>query len=253
MKFIEQLDLENCSGVLSYKELSSIIVRGRIEAFHCEPHGGTSIDGGIPPSIADKSTIFTSPFVGSLPQRNNSDGISIQAQRKRAASFSEYRATDVPKRRRSASLSDTPAPSKKVMFDLVAALTEIFPDYDYRFTSSLQFVNVEMSRVVNEVNGYLAEFTENDPKFLDNLWRAVDLIMNIHAPCCDVYTYKGDRDDNGPLNDQKSLWSFHFFIFNRDTHRLCYFGCKANRLVTLRYTVCCDMMCCSLCFYPIYC
>jgi hypothetical protein len=237
MKFIENLDLENCSGVLSYKELSSVIIRGRVEAFSCDPQHGVASSTDAPTSSdpsSQKCAVFTPSFaIGTVPQRHKSDGVSIQAQRKRAASMSEYRVTDVPKRRRSASLSDAPIPSKKIMFDLVSALAEIFPDYDYRFTSSLQFVNVEMSRVVSEVNGYLAELTETDPKFLENLWRSVDLIMNMHAASCDVYTYKGDRDDNGPLNDRKSLWSFHFFLFNRDSHRLCYFGCKGTRYFLL--------------------
>lgn len=258
--------------MLSYRELGSVIIKGRIEAFNCDNNSDTlarsqsqsqfesfnTIDSSSalnsplkaqaittplkPPPIV-KNTVFSSPFKNLQhvpPQRHQSEGASIYmpAQRKRSASMVEHRApngSSIPKRRRSASLSDAPIPSKKVMFDLVDALAEIFPDYDYRFTSSLQFVNVEMSRVVNEVNGYLAELAETEPKFMEKLWRSVDLLMNIYSPSCDVYTYKGDRDDNGPLNDRKSLWSFHFFIFNRDSNRLCYFGCKASRYAQWYY------------------
>lgn len=230
MKFLDNLELENVSGVLSHKELSTIVIRGRLEAFSCDHTGGNNGNSPLSGDVFSKKDLKIPSFdqQGKNTSTNDSTFASVVPSRKRSFSLSECKQVDIPKRRRSMSLGDTVMPSKKVLFDLVAALGELFPDYDYRFTSSFQFVSKNVNQMVSEVNGYLAEITETDPAFLENLWRSIDMLMNLNSSGCEVYIYSGDKDDDGPLNDRKSLWSFHFFILSRDLHRLCYFGCKAN-------------------------
>ena len=225
MKFIENVELENICGQLTYNQLSSSILIGKLEAF----------------AYDNRNNISTSDLGSVFGKAGESNEVEIcNNLRKRSASAGDYKFVDVAKRRRSASMSDVGIASKKVLSDVVSALSEIFPDYDYRFVSSHQFVLVELNQVMQEVNSYLSELTEANPKFLEQLWNAIDLVVGLSSANCELYSYTWDRDDNGPLGASKSLWSFHYFFVNKQLQRLCYFGCRAHR-----YAVQCSARICS--------
>ena len=213
MKFIENVELENICGQLTYCQLGSLILMGKLEAFAYDNRNNNS----------------TSDFGSVFGSNNDLFDASLSFPRKRSASVGDYKMIDTAKRRRSASMSDVGVASKKVLNDVVAALGELFPDYDYRFVSSHQFQLVELNIIMQEVNSYLSELTESNAKFLEQLWNAIDLVVGLTSTNCEIYSYKCDKGDNGPLGNSKSLWSFHYFIVNKQLQRLCYFGCRAHR------------------------
>lgn len=262
MKYLENVDLETVSGILTYKELGNVIIKGRLEAFLCDHHSSSSSNSSGGASDAVSSTnpliacgggkkfstaallsssaatakLFVSSghdlgLSSSSSSSSSNSGKSTTHQiRKRSVSLNEWeKPTDNSRRRRSVSMSDAAIPSKRLHFDLIAALGEIFPDYDYRFTSSHQFVQCTVAETIREVNSYLAELaTEGSGNTMETLWTAVDNVVNLASPTCEIYKYLRDKDDNGPLNSRSSLWSFHYFFFNKDGHKMCYFGCKAK-------------------------
>jgi hypothetical protein len=46
---------------------------------------------------------------------------------------------------------------------------------------------------------------------------------------CDVYSYRTDRGEPDPFDDQNSIWAFNYFFYNRKLKRIVYFSCRSLR------------------------
>jgi Maf1 regulator len=46
-------------------------------------------------------------------------------------------------------------------------------------------------------------------------------------PDCDVYSYRTDRSEADPFRDERSIWAFNFFFYNRRLKRIVYFSCRS--------------------------
>lgn len=44
---------------------------------------------------------------------------------------------------------------------------------------------------------------------------------------CDVYSYRTDRGDETPFEEQNSIWSFNYFFYNRKLKRIVHFTCRS--------------------------
>lgn len=132
-----------------------------------------------------------------------------------------------PARKRTSSLGDLSEPSSRVLFmNLIAALNDTFPDYDFNHTKFEQFREENVTNVIKLVNNYLVEVTTQHPLFLDKLWSTLDELVTIRS--CEVFAYIPDINDD---DYHHNLWSFHYFFFNKSSHRLIYFCCSGRRLV----------------------
>lgn len=61
--------------------------------------------------------------------------------------------------------------------------------------------------------------------FLSKLWKSID--ESISLKDCEIFSYEPDWNDD-PFSDMV-LWSFNFFLYNKDKGRICFFTCIAKR------------------------
>ena len=131
-----------------------------------------------------------------------------------------------PLRLRATSLGDLGEPSsRRLLFDLISTLDDFFPDYDFDTTKPEQFLIKDVNQLIQTVNGYLAELTEERPNFLEKLWRSIDDVINLRK--CEAFSLVPDMTED-PFSDG-TLWSFNYFLFNHDLKQLIYFTCVAKR------------------------
>ena len=240
------MELHQLGCTLSCQNAGSIAIQTKLEAYTNESDntalGGVGISFSPPISsitATNMKTFDMNDLLTSNVNSNTNTNKSTSSSRRRSVSLGEWKPSDMGRKRRSASLSDIGTPSKKILFEIISALSEIFPDYDYRFTSSHMFISKPISQVVREVNSYLLDAGLDSVTGggrgsrgvldLDHLWLTLDGLLNIASGSCEVYSYMGDKDDNGPLNDHQALWSFNLFFYNKELHRMCYFGCKGSK------------------------
>jgi hypothetical protein len=174
-------------------------------------------------------------FAASLTTATPDDNFSISTattfnipRRQRSFSLTSCYAMRKPGRRRTSSLGDINEPSSRVLLmDMIAALNDASPDYDFANTKKEQFNDLDLPTALRVINGYLSEMHMNERgETLEKLWSAIDEIVNLKH--CEIFQYQ-------PLDDDADtfLWSFHFFFFNKEIHTLCYFTCSAERYCVL--------------------
>jgi hypothetical protein len=172
------------------------------------------------PAIKDSSTITFIP------------GLEISEQRVRAFSLGAQCLKRRPQRRRTSSLGDLSEPSSRALFmDMIYALNDAFPDYDFADSKIEQFQDVEVGLAVQRVNASLAELTLHQPLILEQLWSSIDELVNLRS--CEVFAFIPTDSDT----EEEFLWRFHFFFFNKTLRTLLYFSCGAKRLVCLYHVL----------------
>lgn len=155
--------------------------------------------------------------------------IPVVPRRQRSFSLGSCYSMRKPTRRRTNSLGDLSEPSSRVLLmDMIAALNEAFPDYDFGDSKKEQFKEQELHLAMRLINGYFAELNVREPQLLEKLWSAIDDIVNLKN--CEVFQYLPNDDDDS----DNYLWYFHYFFFNKELHTLCYFNCSADRYYTLK-------------------
>lgn len=60
------------------------------------------------------------------------------------------------------------------------------------------------------------------------MWQAIDKEMNLQE--CITYSYEPEDDPYDDDEDEPSIWSFHYFFFNKAKKRVCYLHLKALSL-----------------------
>ncbi|CAE7551989.1 Maf1, partial [Symbiodinium microadriaticum] len=190
MKYLENPGLEAMSNFLTGREMGGCILDGRIEAFSCKRAG------------EDKklSKVLEAKLVEDLTM-------------------------DPPVRKRSTSLGDlSEVSTRRLLIDLISTLNASFPDYDFSTATPDSFVQRDLKFMLQNVNSYLAELTASNGSILEELWRAVDEVIVLRE--CEIFSYVPDMNED-PFSDG-ILWSFNFFVFNKELKRLCYFTCLAR-------------------------
>jgi hypothetical protein len=212
IKYIESNELEETNLFIQSKGIGMTTLNGRIELF----------------DFTDETAALSKDAVSTEADLNS----IAPVQRKRSNSCSSY-SIRRPRRRRSSSLGDLDEPSShKILLNLVASMTEIFPDYSFDSVKPNQFLYKEIPTVIHSVNTRLAELCIENPQFLNTLWQRIDFAIDIQV--CEIFEYHPSLTDGDPFTDG-SLWSFNYFFLNKETSRLLYFTCSSIRYMYLLY------------------
>lgn len=257
MKIIESSELEEINYLLSKRNMGTFTISGHIEAFDVSSECAVSlnVEGD---QDSDCKDILRGTSAPASYHVDSDDIIPVEPfhpviGRKRSGSIGSF-SMKKQQRRRSSSLGDLlenePA-SQKLFLSLVATISEVFSDYDFRKVSANQFVFVDIGTVMRNVNNHLAELSDNHPllqpltslsisslsssssssvSLLHKIWQSLDIVINSIYKC-DIFGYipKLTDDDSDPINGEGSIWSFNYFFFNRQTFRLAFFSCVATR------------------------
>mmetsp|Transcript_24425 Transcript_24425/g.35893 ORF Transcript_24425/g.35893 Transcript_24425/m.35893 type:complete len:230 (+) Transcript_24425:63-752(+) len=193
MKYLENAGLEYFSNFLTGREMGGCVLDGRIEAFSCKRAG------------EDKrlSKVLEAKMV-------------------------EEMSHSPPSRKRSTSLGDlNEVSTRRLLIDLISTLNASFPDYDFSTVSPEAFVQRDLKYALHCANSHLAELTASNPSILEEMWNSIDEVISLRN--CEIYSYVPDMNED-PFSDG-TLWSFNFFLFNKELKRICYFTCMARSVL----------------------
>lgn len=115
--------------------------------------------------------------------------------------------------------------TRKLMTDLILTLNASFPDYDFSNIKPNQFQKLKMTDVRKNIRQNLSEFASQraSPNFLDELWDAVNDVIDLKE--CTVYSFDYEfADDDDSANN--SLWNFHYLFVNKSVRRIVFFTCS---------------------------
>ncbi|PNW79716.1 hypothetical protein CHLRE_08g364250v5 [Chlamydomonas reinhardtii] len=123
--------------------------------------------------------------------------------------------------------------SRKTLIYLILTMNHIYPDHDFSLLRAHHFQKEEtVSKAEEAIDSHLLEVSKvwaktpglGESPFLECLWSSVDEAIFLKE--CDVYSYKSDLETD-PFGDEASIWSFHYFFYNKKMKRILYFGCRA--------------------------
>jgi len=127
---------------------------------------------------------------------------------------------------------DTKADTQKFI-DLISLLNLSYPDYDFSGLKQEDFSReMYKQRLINSINLSLRDALAMDQ--LNQLWRAIDNIVNIQE--CEIYSYNPDRNQDDPTGDPLALsngkiWIWNYFFYNKKLRRCLFFTCCAKKYV----------------------
>jgi hypothetical protein len=115
---------------------------------------------------------------------------------------------------------------RKIIIDFISTLNAMYDDYDFSESLSEQFVkHSSINDIIPIVNKNLAEVMELRVEgFLNQLWSEVDKAIQVRN--CSVYSYL--PADGDPFCGDGVMWSFNYFFYNHDLHRILCFSCIAR-------------------------
>ncbi|KAE8745722.1 hypothetical protein FOCC_FOCC007606 [Frankliniella occidentalis] len=211
MKLLESSRFEAINSNLCIKTGDSKIV-GRIESYSCKMAGNdkqlykrfNSEQGTSPQDLQALSP----------PQASIGVGVSPHSFYSRSVSGDEE-----------GPLCDTI--SRKTLFYLIATLNSAFqPDYDFSDAKSHEFSKEpSLLHVMNAVDSNLsATAGEQYRAIRAQLWAAVE--DEISMGDCDIYSYNPDLASD-PFGEDGCLWSFNYFLYNKNMKRIVFFTCRA--------------------------
>ena len=222
MKFINHSDFESTTAFLSGRRHGIFTVEGKLELFSCEKIQASSSESTLLPRSSSSSSAKTISNDPDSIARQASDFVVARRSRSNTIDQSPPRKA----RNRGGSLGDLDEVcSQLLLVNLIEALNEFFPDYDFHNTKPEQFVSQEASVCMRAVNNHLSFVKEVDCLFLHKMWASINDAVDIRES--EIFSYVPDMNDD-PFSDG-ILWSFNFFIFNKDKGRICYFTCIAKR------------------------
>jgi len=110
--------------------------------------------------------------------------------------------------------------TRKLMTDLILTLNASFPDYDFSNVKPNQFQKLLMEDVRKSIYENLSEFAlqHPSPNFLEELWCAVNDVIDLRES--DVYSFDYEFDN------EDSLWHFHYLFVNKSVRRIIFFTCS---------------------------
>lgn len=115
---------------------------------------------------------------------------------------------------------------RKLFINLLLTLNSTYPDYDFSSVKPEEFVEeANIDLVVHSINSALAKAMSQDPSLGHSLWGAVEEAIKPRE--CRVYSYIPDVESS-PFCDG-TLWSFNYFLFNKNLKRVLFFTCNCVR------------------------
>lgn len=112
----------------------------------------------------------------------------------------------------------------KLLIDLIQTLNASLIDYDFSSLTAESFCLIPLSECLSAVNSHLAELTSESPSFLSVLWKNINDCIALAN--CEVYCLS-----ENPFNDSNEegvVWSFFYFLYNKELKRICLFACTAS-------------------------
>lgn len=115
--------------------------------------------------------------------------------------------------------------TRKLMTDLILTLNASFPDYDFSNVKPNQFQKQKMADVRKNIRQNLSEFASqrSSPNFLEELWNAVNDVIDLKESNVYSFDYEFSDDDDSANN---SLWNFHYLFVNKSVRRIVFFTCS---------------------------
>jgi hypothetical protein len=246
MQAIDNPELVLLTQQLNSIRFNSYFLSGKIEAFvstfgsanpqvktqkrsHASETNNSVVDLNRPSAMRDDLSIMSSTADGFMrPTRERSDSVTNASVSTLSSTFRK------PSRRRTSSLGDLSEPSSQALLeDLITALNDNFPDYDFSDSKIDRFRECEVGEVMRLVNACLAEAIMMIPEgnqFLENIWTTFDRLVGLKK--CEIFLFNRDPDDfddNDMSNENHgSLWEFNIFLFRASLDRLVYFTCRAR-------------------------
>lgn len=124
--------------------------------------------------------------------------------------------------------------SRKTLIYLLLTLNHMYPDYDFSAVNAHQFFTEENWDSFKQIfDTYMFEAskewleTNEDSPLLETLYKALDEVVKVTE--CEIYSYNPEADAD-PLHEKGTLWSYHFFFYNRRLKRIVSFrfSCVSN-------------------------
>lgn len=111
------------------------------------------------------------------------------------------------------------------MTDLILTLNASFPDYDFSNVKPNQFQKLKMEDVRKNIHQNLSEYASqrSSPNFLEELWNAVNDVIDLNEATVYSFDYEFADDDESGNN---SLWNFHYLFVNKSIRRIVFFTCS---------------------------
>ncbi|KAI5659471.1 hypothetical protein M9H77_28264 [Catharanthus roseus] len=110
----------------------------------------------------------------------------------------------------------------------------MYPDYDFSAVNAHQFFTEESWDGFKQIfDIYMCEASkewvaanEGSP-LLETLYKALDEVVKVAE--CEIYSYNPEADAD-PFLERGSIWSYHFFFYNRKLKRVVSFrfSCLSN-------------------------
>eukprot|EP00536_Pseudo-nitzschia_multiseries_P000398 jgi/Psemu1/249470/estExt_Genewise1Plus.C_50129 len=193
MKFMENEKLNEISSELSDAVLkdSHRIIQGRIEAYTMKRAGN------------DKK------FAHALGQKYIAEIEDMQEELAATTTLGDF----------------SEISTRKLMTDLILTLNASFPDYDFSNVKPNQFQKLKMEDVRKNIHQNLSEYASqrSSPNFLEELWNAVNDVIDLNEATVYSFDYEFADDDESGNN---SLWNFHYLFVNKSIRRIVFFTCS---------------------------
>jgi len=229
MKRISLGNLEAITSHLTSRPFGSFVLSGKLELFSCSTIFSSDSLSNVPTGTLAATQLSQAPLTApssssASAELGENQGKVLVTRRARSATIDESPPRKMKHRRMS--LGDLGEDSSsKLLANLIEALNDFFPEYDFRFTKPDQFVLLDIGQCMTEVNRRMFELHSLDARFVHTLWEAINNAIGLKAT--EVFSYIPDNIDD-PFSDG-TIWSFNYFIVNKSTGRICYFTCIAKR------------------------
>lgn len=220
MKFVDHVEFDRLTEFLTDRRHGSFVIQGKLELYSCEKLPANASPSYSPITVSP-------PLINTGGVRQVSDGVLVLKSKPRSSSIDDSSPRKFRGRMRSQSLGSLDERcSQTLLTEMRHALNDCFPDYDFSTMKFEQFVPHSVKECMKTVNKHL-EFVvkELDCQFLSKLWKSVNESVELER--CEVFSYQPDMNDD-PFSDG-ILWSFNFFIYNKERGRIAYFMSNAKR------------------------
>jgi len=197
------------------EELAATVERKRRRRSNSESNLTRTSSRNISPSLNKK-------FKPSFFNDSSASSSSKETTRSRSRSFDCTLDSISPK----TTLGDfSEISTRKLMTDLILTLNASFPDYDFSNIKPSQFQKLKMLDVRKNIRQNLSEFASqrSSPNFLEELWNAVNDVVDLKESNVYSFDYEFANDDDSANN---SLWNFHYLFVNKSVRRIVFFTCS---------------------------
>lgn len=192
ISFLQCASLDGLNSTLSHLQLTDSIIQGRVEAYSCKP-------------VNDDKRLYR------------------HLEFRYADDLEDYGPNDMPMVSPFGPLNMQA--SRKTLYYLISTLNLSFPDYDFSNVKPEQFSKQpHLSMVINSINVSLSTAGSAAADLLQNMWPSIDSEIKLNE--CDIYMFTPDIDSDPAEEEDGTIWSLHYFFYNKKLKRLVFFTCR---------------------------